>query len=94
LTSTAFRLLLSRLTGMSREFGTLVAMTREVLDRILPIPAASPSATDSACAARLKAGSFLLERDPRSEGESAYSEWKRLRLACRGLHTAWQLHRL
>ena len=68
-------------------------MTREALDRILPIPMASPYLPALLASTGLPVRSIPVEREVRPAGKSAYSEWARLRLAYNGLSAAWKLKR-
>ena len=92
-TSYVFKRLLYQLTGLPPEAGTFVALTREARDRILRIETAAPSLALVLCAAGLPLGSVPVVRETRATGESAYTEWMRIRLACNDLRAVWKLRR-
>ena len=92
-TSRLYRRVLQAATGIPGDAGAYVAMTREALDRILPIPMASPYLPALLASTGLPVRSVPVEREVRPAGKSAYSEWARLRLAYHGLSAAWKLKR-
>ena len=81
------------MTGIPGDAGAYVAMTREALDRILPVAMASPYLPALLASTGLPVRSIPVEREVRPAGKSAYSEWARLRLAYHGLSAAWKLKR-
>ncbi len=92
-TSRLYRSVLQAATGIPGDAGAYVAMTREALDRILPIAMASPYLPALLASTGLPVRSIPVEREVRPAGKSAYSEWARLRLAYHGLSAAWKLKR-
>jgi glycosyltransferase involved in cell wall biosynthesis len=92
-TSRLYRSVLQAATGIPGDAGAYVAMTREALDRILPIPMASPYLPALLASTGLPVRSIPVKRGVRPAGKSAYSEWARLRLAYHGLSAAWKLKR-
>lgn len=92
-TSRIYRRVLQAMTGIPGDAGAYVAMTREALDRILPVAMASPYLPALLASTGLLLCSIPVEREVRPAGKSAYSEWARLRLAYYGLSAAWKLKR-
>jgi polyisoprenyl-phosphate glycosyltransferase len=92
-TSRLYRSVLRALTGIPGDAGAVVAMTRDALDRILPISMPSPYLPALLASTGLPVRSIPVARDARPAGKSAYSEWARLRLAYSGLAAAWKLKR-
>ena len=92
-TSRLYRSVLQALTGIPNDAGAFLAMTRDALDRILPIPMPSPYLPALLASTGLPVRSIPVARDVRPAGKSAYSEWARLRLACSGLAAAWRVKR-
>ena len=92
-TSRLYRRVLQAATGIPGDAGAYVAMRREALDRILPIAMASPYLPALLASTGLPVRSIPVKREVRPAGESAYSEWARLRLAYHGLSAAWKLKR-
>ena len=92
-TSRLYRSVLQALTGIPGDAGAFVAMTRDALDGILPISMPSPYLPALLASTGLPVRSIPVARELRQAGESAYSEWARLRLACRSLSAAWKLKR-
>lgn len=86
LTGRLYRLLLSVLTGVPSDAGTFCVLRREAVDRILALPATTPSFIAMIGLARLRATSIPVQREPRRAGQSAYGSRLRLRLA-------WQMLR-
>jgi dolichol-phosphate mannosyltransferase/undecaprenyl-phosphate 4-deoxy-4-formamido-L-arabinose transferase len=92
-TSRLYRKVLQAATGIPGDAGAYVAMTRDTLDRILPVAMASPYLPALLASTGLPVRSIPVVREVRPEGKSAYSEWARLRLAYHGLSAAWKLKR-
>ncbi|MEO8369345.1 MAG: glycosyltransferase family 2 protein [Candidatus Solibacter sp.] len=92
-TSRAYRAVLQALTGIPGDAGAYLAITRKALDAILPIETPSPYLQALLASTRLPFHGVPVQRAIRPAGQSAYSEWARLRLAMRSLFDAWQVKR-
>jgi SAM-dependent methyltransferase len=85
LTSRLFKTLLGLLTGLPRDAGMFVALSRRMVERILEFDGSRGSIVAMIGAARLPVASVPVLRAPRPEGASAYSSWGRVVAGCRAL---------
>lgn len=87
-TSRVFKWLVHRLTGVPRDAGSYVVMTRRMVDAVSRLDARRPYLVGMIGATRLPTASVPVERLPRRAGESAYNGRTRLAMA---LPAIWQL---
>lgn len=82
LTSRLFKRLLGLLTGLPRDAGICVLMRRDLVDALLRMPVREPYIVAMIGCLGFPARSVPIERQPRPQGVSAYTSWRRL---CTGL---------
>ncbi len=84
-TSRIFKFLVHKLSGVPADAGIFVAMTREMVARLLAFDDPAPFLVAMVGCTRLKTVSIPVERSARPSGNSAYSGWKRLKVGCHAL---------
>jgi len=90
-TSRVFKRLIAWLVGVPSDAGSFVAVSRTMADAVLALPAARPHMLVLIGATGLPVRSIPVPRAPRRAGESAYSEWSRLRFGIASVWTALAL---
>lgn len=85
LTSAIFKSLLQLICGVPKNAGSFCAMKRTVAERILSLPAVKPYLLVLLSATGAKVETITVNRQKRPLGSSAYTEWKRLKLALSAL---------
>lgn len=90
-TSFAFKTLLHWVGKVPRDAGSFCVMRRQVVDRLLALPSVPPYLLTLLSACKVRTVSVPVVRQVRPVGASAYSEWKRLRLALAALWGIVQL---
>ena len=86
--SAVFKRLVHLIAGVPPDAGSFVAITRTMADAVLRLRVRHPYMLALIGATGLPVLSIPIPRSSRPSGRSAYSEWARLRFACRGLRTA------
>ena len=81
ITSRVFKTLLHKLTGVPRDAGMYVVMSRAMVERVLARDDRRPFVVAAIGAAGLPLTSIPVERAARATGRSSYSSWMRLRAA-------------
>jgi glycosyltransferase involved in cell wall biosynthesis len=93
LTSRLFKWVLHLLTGVPSDAGIFCAVNRPLVGRLVSMAGQRPFVVAMIGCAGAPMVSVPVERSPRLTGDSAYSSWKRIESACRGIHwaLAWKL---
>ena len=93
MTSRLFKWVLHLLTGVPSDAGIFCAVNRPLVARLVSMAGPHPFVVAMIGCAGMPMVSVPVERSPRQTGESAYSSWKRIRSACRGIRWAleWKL---
>jgi glycosyltransferase involved in cell wall biosynthesis len=91
ITSRGFKRLMHAMCGVPPDAGSYVAMTRVMADSVLGLPEKWPYMLALIGSTGLHTHSIPVDRNTRPIGESAYSEWGRIRFACSGLAAAMWL---
>jgi glycosyltransferase involved in cell wall biosynthesis len=86
-TSFAFKTLLRWFGKVPRDAGSFCVMRRQIVERILALPSVPPYLLTllSLCDTRMMSLPVIRQARPIWAGTSAYSEWKRLRVALQAL---------
>jgi glycosyltransferase involved in cell wall biosynthesis len=85
LTSRFYKVLLSRLTGLPRDAGSMVVLPRSSVDQLLSFDEPHPTVVALIGCTRGAKVSLPVPKLQRPVGESGYNRWGRLRSALRGL---------
>ncbi len=88
MTSRLFKQLMHWVCGVPADAGSFAVMRREVAGELLRFPVKRPYMLALIGSTGFPMTSIAVPRDTRPRGESAYSEWARLRLAWNGLIAA------
>lgn len=93
LTSRIFKTTLHHISTVPNRVGMFIVMKQEVVKLILDFRAPRPFIVSMVGLTGLPISSIVVERSPRQSGESAYTSWKRIRVAMLALAwtTWWRL---
>lgn len=92
-TSKIFKTWLSRITGVPKDAGLFVAMSRKMVDHVVAISMTPPFVVAMIGFTSLPTTSIPIERRKRVEGRSAYSFWGRLKIGSTAILQAYRWKR-